>query len=72
MNCKGHVILSGMVNQGMSVVKCQRRWPLRVRLFLYSSCRSFPWRSGHDYALRLLILISASGETDEILKLVPY
>ena len=24
MNCKGHVILS--------VVKCQRRWPLRVRL----------------------------------------
>lgn len=26
MNCKGHVI------QGMSVVKCQRRWPLRVRL----------------------------------------
>lgn len=31
MNCKGHVILSGM-GQGMSVVKCQRRWPLRVRL----------------------------------------
>lgn len=32
MNCKGHVILSEWVNQGMSVVKCQRRWPLRVRL----------------------------------------
>lgn len=33
MNCKGHVILSGMGKiRGMSVVKCQRRWPLRVRL----------------------------------------
>lgn len=37
MNCKGHVILSGMGKSGMSVVKCQRRWPLpvsRVSLFI--------------------------------------
>lgn len=32
MNCKGHVILSGMGKSGHVVVKCQRRWPLRVRL----------------------------------------
>lgn len=32
MNCKGHVILSGMGKSGHAVVKCQRRWPLRVRL----------------------------------------
>ncbi len=32
MNCKGHVILSGMGKSGHVGRKCQRRWPLRVRL----------------------------------------
>lgn len=29
MNCKGTLFFREWVNQGMSVVKCQRRWPLR-------------------------------------------
>ena len=52
MNCKGHVILSGMGKSGMSVVKCQRRWPLRVRLVSLFILQKLSMAIWHDYALR--------------------
>ena len=72
MNCKGHVILSGMGKSGhvgrkMSATLASTGIPS----FLIHPAEAFHGDLGMITPCDLLILISASGETDEILKLVP-
>ncbi|EFK6311736.1 KpsF/GutQ family sugar-phosphate isomerase [Escherichia coli] len=72
MNCKGHVILSGMGKSGhvgrkMSATLASTGTPS----FFIHPAEAFHGDLGMITPYDLLILISASGETDEILKLVP-
>ncbi|EOM7730647.1 SIS domain-containing protein [Escherichia coli] len=72
MNCKGHVILSGMGKSGhvgrkMSATLASTGIPS----FFIHPAEAFHGDLGMITPCDLLILISASGETDEILKLVP-
>ncbi|MCD3727023.1 SIS domain-containing protein, partial [Escherichia coli] len=72
MNCKGHVILSGMGKSGhvgrkMSATLASTGTPS----FFIHPAEAFHGDLGMITPCDLLILISASGETDEILKLVP-
>ncbi|MDZ4904007.1 KpsF/GutQ family sugar-phosphate isomerase [Escherichia coli] len=72
MNCKGHVILSGMGKSGhvgrkMSATLASTCIPS----FFIHPAEAFHGDLGMITPCDLLILISASGETDEILKLVP-
>lgn len=72
MNCKGHVILSGMGKSGhvgrkMSATLASIGTPS----FFIHPAEAFHGDLGMITPCDLLILISASGETDEILKLVP-
>lgn len=72
MNCKGHVILSGMSKSGhvgrkMSATLASTGTPS----FFIHPAEAFHGDLGMITPYDLLILISASGETDEILKLVP-
>ena len=72
MNCKGHVILSGMGKSGhvgrkMSATLASTGTP---NFFIHPT-EAFHGDLGMITPYDLLILISASGETDEILKLVP-
>ncbi|EMX4827492.1 TPA: SIS domain-containing protein [Escherichia coli] len=72
MNCKGHVILSGMDKSGhvgrkMSATLASTGTPS----FFIHPAEAFHGDLGMITPYDLLILISASGETDEILKLVP-
>lgn len=72
MNCKGHVILSGMGKSGhvgrkISATLASTGTPS----FFIHPAEAFHGDLGMITPYDLLILISASGETDEILKLVP-
>ena len=70
MNCKGHVILSrksGHVGRKMSATLASTGTPS----FFIHPAEAFHGDLGMITPYDLLILISASGETDEILKLVP-
>ena len=72
MNCKVHVILSGMGKSGhvgrkMSATLASTGTPS----FFIHPAEAFHGDLGMITPYDLLILISASGETDEILKLVP-
>ncbi|HCP5323518.1 TPA: KpsF/GutQ family sugar-phosphate isomerase [Escherichia coli] len=72
MNCKGHVILSGMGKSGhvgrkMSATLASTGIPS----FFIHPAEAFHGDLGMITPCDLLILISVSGETDEILKLVP-
>ncbi|EKF8948161.1 SIS domain-containing protein [Escherichia coli] len=72
MNCKGHVIISGMGKSGhvgrkMSATLASTGTPS----FFIHPAEAFHGDLGMITPYDLLILISASGETDEILKLVP-
>ncbi len=72
INCKGHVILSGMGKSGhvgrkMSATLASTGTPS----FFIHPAEAFHGDLGMITPYDLLILISASGETDEILKLVP-
>ena len=72
MNCKGHVILSGMGKSGhvgrkMSATLASTGTPS----FFIHPAEAFHGDLGMITPYDLLIIISASGETDEILKLVP-
>ena len=74
MNCKGHVILSGMGKSGhvgrkMSATLASTG--TRTPSFFIHPAEAFHGDLGMITPYDLLILISASGETDEILKLVP-
>ena len=70
--CKGHVILSGMGKSGhvgrkMSATLASTGTPS----FFIHPAEAFHGDLGMITPYDLLILISASGETDEILKLIP-
>lgn len=72
LECKGHVILSGMGKSGhvgrkMSATKASTGTPS----FFIHPAEAFHGDLGMITPYDLLILISASGETDEILKLIP-
>lgn len=72
MQCKGHVILSGMGKSGhvgrkMSATLASTGTPS----FFIHPAEAFHGDLGMITPYDLLILISASGETDEILKLIP-
>jgi len=72
LECKGHVILSGMGKSGhvgrkMSATMASTGTPS----FFIHPAEAFHGDLGMITPYDLLILISASGETDEILKLIP-
>lgn len=72
LNCKGHVIVSGMGKSGhvgrkMSATLASTGTPS----FFIHPAEAFHGDLGMITPYDVLILISASGETDEVLKLVP-